>query len=474
MSGTGRNKVVASWAWSVRSQRPGRPARVSVQLRLLALGLLCSGLVGCGQDISPNVLLITIDTTRADYLGCYGMSDVQTPHLDRLAEEGTLFLHNVAPSQCTNPSHASILTGLYLARHTVYDNETPLPENAQSLAEVLQDKGYVTLAAVSARHLNPVNSNFSQGFDTLLTCEPIELKAGERNETFLPELRRVAAQPPFFAWVHYFDPHGTYDPPAPYDTLYAPEGDFEPMPPRKSMEIGSDRQRELIDPDDYVALYKGEITYLDTEIGRVLAVLDELELADDTIVVLVADHGESMTEKDIYFCHAGVYNQVLHVPLIMRWPERIPRGHRVQAVTSSVDIFPTLLSLLSIPSPASEAGVSGQDLAPTFKDPQAEIHQAVFSEAVGGVIRAVYAQGYKFARPYPIDWALREEVLFRTFEDYWEEQDLKNQESNRSAELAALLEGWLAVAQSHALPASEEHTVDAKTKEALKSLGYID
>jgi arylsulfatase A-like enzyme len=441
---------------------------------LTGFGLLIMALLGCGQKISPNVLLITIDTTRADYIGCYGMSDVQTPHMDQLAAEGTLFMHNVAPSQCTNPSHASVLTGLYLARHTVYDNETPMPDTAVSLAEVLQSEGYVTLAAVSARHLNPINSNFSQGFDTLLTCEPVELKAGERNETFLPELRRVAAQPPFFAWVHYFDPHGPYAPPAPYDTLYAPADQFDPMPPRKTMEIGADKHREIIDPDDYVALYKGEISYLDSEIGRILALLDELELTEDTIVVLVADHGESMTEKDIFFCHAGMYNQVLHVPLIMRWPGRIPPGHRVRSVTSLVDIYPTLLSLASLSASSATSDLSGHDLTPTFKNPAAEIHSAVFSEAARGAIRAVYAQGYKYAQPYPVDWALKEPVLYRTFADYWEEQDLKVNESDRTREMTALLAGWLEAAQSRALPASEDHVLDAKTKEALKSLGYID
>ncbi len=449
--------------------------RPSILLSTILVGsllLIGSLLTGCGRHESPNLLLITIDTTRADYIGCYGMSDMQTPYMDRLAAEGTLFLHNITPSQCTNPAHASILTGLYLARHTVYDNETPLPGSARTLAEVLKENGYATLAAVSARHLNPENSNFSQGFDTLLTCEPVELRAGKRNETFLPELRRFASRAPFFAWVHFFDPHGRYAPPAPYDTLHAPGDEHDVMPPRKSMEIGPSKRSDLIDPDTFIALYKGEISYVDSEIGRLLALLDELGIADDTIVVLVADHGESMTEKNIYFCHAGIYNQVLHVPLIMRWPNHIPAGHRVRSLTTSVDIYPSLLSLMSLNAPT--AGLSGQDLSPAFRDPGAEIHQAVFSEAVHGAIRAVYSRGYKYAKPYPIDWALKEERLYRGFDDYWEKHDLKDDEPAKIKELAALLKGWLTAAQAKALAAEEDHEVDAKTREALKSLGYID
>jgi arylsulfatase A-like enzyme len=432
----------------------------------------CGGETGRGREAPPNLLLITIDTARADYIGCYGMQDAQTPHMDALAAAGIQFLRNISTSQCTNPSHASILTGLYLARHTVYDNETPLPESSKTIAEICQAAGYHTLGAVSARHLNPGNSNFGQGLDTFLTCEPVELKAGERNETFLRELRRVAAKPPFFAWVHYFDPHGHYTPPAPYDTLHAVGDVHEPLPPRKSMEIGPAKQRDLIDPDEFIALYKGEISYLDSEIGKVLTVLDGLGVADDTIVVLVSDHGESMTEKDIYFCHAGMYNQVLHVPLIMRWPGHIPAGSRVKSVTSSVDVFPTLLSLMSLSD--VELDISGKSMEPVFEHPEAIVHEAVFSEAVRGVIRSVHYKGYKYMKPYPSDWALKEARLYRPFEDYWEEKDLIDHEAGRAGQLETLLDNWLTAAQGKALPAVEDHELDAKTKEALKSLGYVN
>ena len=115
---------------------------------------------GCSDSVPPNVLLLTLDTTRADYIGCYGITDVETPVIDALAAAGTRFARNVSASQCTNPAHASILTGLYVARHQVYDNETPMSEAARTLTEVLQDQGYATLGAVSARHLNPGNSGF--------------------------------------------------------------------------------------------------------------------------------------------------------------------------------------------------------------------------------------------------------------------------------------------------------------------------
>lgn len=448
----------------------GRGRSSVLALLVAAAGVM---LFSCGEharDGRPNVLLITIDTLRADYVGSYGSPDVQTPNLDRLAAEGVQFQRNVAPSQCTNPSHASILTGLYLARHRVLDNQTPLPEGALSLAEILKMAGYETLAAVSARHLNPAVSRFDQGFDRFLSCEPVELKAARRNEAFLRRLRQVADRP-FFAWVHYFDPHGDYAPPPPYDRRY-PVGDLFPeIPYRESMDIRRRRPKQGVDPDREIARYKGEISYVDSEIGEVLAALERLKIADRTLVVLVADHGESMTEKGIFFCHAGMYNQVLHVPLVMRFPGVIPAGTKVDALTSSIDVLPTVLDLLGLAQAIPE--VSGRSLKPALFQPDAKIHDAVFSEAVNGVIRAVYKDGYKYVKPYPRDWSMPEDHLFRPFADYREEQDLKEGEGARVAELQALLDDWLAEEERRALPSEGEQKLDAKTEEALRALGYL-
>lgn len=229
------------------------------------------------------MLLLTLDTVRADYIGCYGMSRVKTPAIDELAAEGLIRRFNVAPSQCTNPSHASILTGLYLARHQVYNNETPLTDAAWTMAELLQEAGFATLAAVSARHLNPDHSGFGQGFDRFLSCDSPTMNAGERNQEFLPALQGLTGRP-FFAWVHYFDPHGDYEPPSPYDTMYGPQDRYDPVASRKSMESSVAKSKEMVDPDEIVPLYEGEISYLDSEIARVLATLADMGAAENTLV----------------------------------------------------------------------------------------------------------------------------------------------------------------------------------------------
>lgn len=422
-------------------------------------------------DPRPNVLLITIDTLRADYLGCYGSPDVSTPNIDRLAAEGVQFMRATAPSQCTNPAHASIMTGLYLAEHGVYDNATPLADEAVTLAELLQDQGYQTIAAVSARHLNPKNSNFGQGFDTFLRCGPTELTAGKRNRRLFRAIRS-AAQRPFFAWVHYFDPHGAYDPPPPFDTMYEPADLFQPVETCPWMDLSEKRKRGPVDPDEIIALYKGEITYLDGELGKLLDLLEETGIHRQTLVVLVADHGESMTEKGILFCHAGLYNQVLHVPLILCWPGRLPAGPKVETAASPVDILPTLLWLLELPAQERSSGIS---LVPAIGDPDFRPDRPLYSEAVGGVIRSVSLDGHKFIKAYPgKDWSVTEDHLYRPFEDYGEQRDLLLSDPERAVLLDRLLQRWLDASAGRMLPSRQREQLDRETEEALRQLGYLE
>lgn len=435
--------------------------------------MMCLCGSGCGRRPDPgkpNVLLITIDTLRADYLGCYGHPDVKTPHIDSLAAEGANFLNNVAPSQCTNPAHASIFTGLYLAFHGVYDNQTPLAGEALTLAEILRQKGYMTLAAVSARHLNPENANFAQGFDEFLECEPVEMTAGERNRKFLKKLRKAAGRS-FFAWVHYYDPHGDYAPPSPFDTMYPVGEDYDPVPGKEAMDLSEKKKNGSVDPDEIIPLYKGEISYMDSHVGELLGLLDELKIADETLVVLVADHGESMVEKEIYFCHAGLYNQTTHVPLILRFPGRIAPGLQFSGMTSSVDILPTVLELLGfeLKGPA----LDGRSLVPALTDPDFRPHEIVIVEAVDGIIAALYQAGYKYMKPYGSDWSVTEDHLYRPFEDYWETSDLKQSEAVRAQQMEGFLDSWLEEAKKRSLPSVRRKNLDRKTEEALKSLGYI-
>jgi arylsulfatase A-like enzyme len=254
--------------------------------------------------------------------------------------------------------------------------------------------------------------------------------------------------------------------------MYEVQDAFAPVPREKTMECHIDEDQTMVDPDEVIPLYKGEISYLDDEIGKVLARLEAWGIADETLVVLLADHGESMTEHDIRFCHAGMFEQVLHVPMIMRWPGVLPAGLRVTGRTGSADVLPTVLPLLGIDVPSPD--LSGLDLAPALARPDTVLHDVLFSESFAGKIRAVYAGEHKLIQLFEEDWSLAGDRLYRPEADPGEAENLIAAEPGLAADLAARLDAWLARAEQLALPAVEDYQLDAETEEALRSLGYID
>ena len=424
---------------------------------------------------APNVLLITLDTTRADALGCYGDENAWTPILDRLAAEGVLFERAFSTSQGTNPSHASIHTGLYVSRHRVTNNRTLLDPEATTLAEVLSSQGYATLAAVSVRHIDADNTRFDQGFDTFLHCERSEMRAGERNDIeFEVQLEQLArAEQPFFAWAHYYDPHGSYRPPAPFNDAFAPRDDYDPVPVQDTMDVDDFFKKDgSVDPDTQIALYHGEVAYLDSEIGAMLGVLEAAGARDNTLVVVVGDHGESFTEHGVYFCHRGLYNPTIHVPMLVHWPGTVPGGVRVKPLVSGVDVLPTILDLVDIDTAGMD--IDGSSLVPSFTAPETPIHEAIFTETVQGAGRAVLQGEDKFIKQYGNDPFISGNHLYRTFEDYDEETNLLLSQPERVEELEHLLERWYGSNKVRQLDSRERVNLDRETAEALKALGYAD
>ena len=308
-----------------------RPIHVSTDLRKVpALPAKPGALAGC------NVLLVTLDTTRADRIGCYGNPRIQTPNLDRLASEGVVFSQVIAVAPTTLPTHASIHTGLYPARHGARTNGLfRLDESHQTLAETLRAQGYQTGAVISAFVLDS-QFGVAQGFehydDDLSDCDaPVRDRYRERQAESTTDraakwLRGVRSDS-FFLWVHYFDPHADYQPPGPYAERYARN------------------------------LYDGEIAYVDGALGRLIAVLDELELAEQTLVVVVGDHGESLGQHG-ELTHGYLLSEAtLRVPLIMRCGTRLGGGVHVRGRVSQVDIVPTVLSLVGLQIPDELDGI---------------------------------------------------------------------------------------------------------------------
>jgi arylsulfatase A-like enzyme/Flp pilus assembly protein TadD len=302
---------------------------------------------GCGgPPETPGLLLVTIDTCRADRIGCYGGGHCETPAIDALAARGTVFLDASAPAPLTLPSHCSILTGLYPDRHTLRDNGVGrLPDEAVTLAEILRERGWRTAAFVSAV---PVEREFGtdQGFeiyDDELTGSGggdgddharevaerffFDERVGpETADAAVPWLREAAAAgDPFFAWVHFFDPHAVYRPTGRHAQRYGP---------------GS---------------YEGEVSLVDEQVGRLVEALGDA--GDRVTVVVTADHGEALGEHEERSHGLFLYQATLHVPWVMAGPA-VPSGRRVAGAVSLVDVLPTVLDALGAPVPEGIDGTS--------------------------------------------------------------------------------------------------------------------
>jgi arylsulfatase A-like enzyme len=336
-------------------------------------------LLACGEAPSgpPNVVLITLDTLRADRLGSYGYARDTTPHLDALAERGVRFEDAIAQSTTTSPSHASILTGLDPPRHglrKLYGER--LAESNETLAEMLGGHGYTTAAFVSAIPLRR-SVGLDQGFETYddrWDESRGETGAGPLSERSAFETNRrvkawleTAPKRPFFLWVHYFDPHHPYFPPESWRLAQGVEVDTAGSLPGALDASRSRPDREPDEPPEAMVaqgmsqLYDAEVAYTDAAVGELLEALDDADALDRSIVAVVADHGEHLGEHGYWFGHWDVLDETARVPMLLVHPDGRHAGQAVEASVGTIDLVPTLLAWLGI-----ESGVAfdGRDLTP--------------------------------------------------------------------------------------------------------------
>jgi arylsulfatase A-like enzyme/Flp pilus assembly protein TadD len=419
-------------AWTRRPPRTDEDARARL-----------AGLRPAPSDL--NVVVITLDTTRADRLGCYGFRPAETPHIDALADEGVLFEHATATVPLTFPSHSSIFTGLVPPHHGVRDNGGFfLDDRNVTLAERLEDAGWTTGAFIGAWVLES-RWGLAQGFDEysdrfqLSKYKVVSLGTVQKrgDEVMDDALRWMegAREKKFFAWVHLYDPHAPYDPPEPFASRFA-------------------RQP-----------YLGEIAYTDQVVGRLTAWLRERGLMERTVIVLTADHGESLGDHGENAHAYFIYGATTHVPLIVRTPWG--RHGRSAAQVSSVDIMPTVLDLVGLPP---QPGIDGRSLARAVLDPAAKLGHVAYSES--------YFPRYHFGwqhlrslrdgRYAYID--APEPELYDLAADPGESRNIFKAYSQRAEDLRVKLEA-LAKAREDSAPARQ--TMDPETLQRLAALGYV-
>jgi arylsulfatase A-like enzyme/Flp pilus assembly protein TadD len=397
--------------------------------------------LGAASPAKPNILLITIDTLRADHLGCYGSTTVRTPAADALAARGALFTRAFAHTPLTLPSHTNILLGLTPNAHGVHDNSGFIVrEGFLTLAEWLKAQGYATGAFVGAF---PLDSRFGlvQGFDVY------DDNYGTQGRTEMVFVERKAdvvvakasewlkgRTGPWFLWVHLFDPHQPYDPPEPFKSQYQ----------------GSP--------------YEGEIAYADSALGRLLGFLDEQKIKDRTAVIYTADHGESLGEHGETTHGYFAYNATLRVPLILALPGGKPA--RVEANVCHIDIFPTVCDLVGGKKPD---GLQGRSLLPLVEG-KSRPPQPIYFEALTAYYNRGWAplRGYILGQEKFMDSPIPE--VYNLDKDFVELDNLAPK-----TDLARCQKAFadLVRAESSPLAASAGQAVDRTTAEKLRSLGYL-
>lgn len=482
-------------------------ARVALLLVVsLAAALPAVGPDACAETCTApgpparNVLLISVDTLRADHLGLYGYPRDTSPRIDRLGREGVVFEHAIVQWPVTTPSMTSMFSGEYphVTGVAVLAGVNPVPERLLMLPEALRGLGFRTAAVVSNGVLGPQN-RFDQGFETYHALwkrnEVLEPTSAARvTQEARNELARLAAGGDrFFLWVHYLDPHDPYRPPPGYaerfvgDAWYASRrvpvnGDDDPWRgvPR------SDFQRDGTDDlARYVARYDGEIRYVDEQIGVLIDALDASAAAPETLVVLLSDHGESLGEHDFYLNHGHVpYDEQLRVPLVFRWPDGRHAGRRIAKPVELRGLARTLLDAVGA-DPVANPFRGDSLLAAAERGDTSALSDHVFAAAGGSGTRAgslftlaVRHGDSKLVLPRS-GWARvrhggREMELYDLRSDPQETRDLTASRRTEAETLRSALLAWFEADPAVDWGARELAAgLDDATLGALRELGYL-
>ena len=433
------------------------------------------------QGVRPNVLLITIDTLRADHLSSYGYSRNTSPNLDALAKRGVLYENAIAQAPNTHPSTAAILTSRYPS--DLGGNPFKyIPYPTPTLAEAFRNAGYRTAAVVSNVWLRS-GMGFDQGFEHFDETSAMSefyadgtrvawKNASDVTEAAIEwlEARRTG---PFFLWLHYLDPHHPYEPPPEYreafSTSYSEQSAFlrelaaKPTGEQTNELIQIGQGKIQVTDAEFAAIvdqYDGEIAYTDAQVGRVLDFLQSRGLTDDTVVAVTADHGEEFRDHGGWGHSHTLHRELLHVPLIVAVPGG-PSGQRVPSIVRLIDLAPTLLARSGLPAPSN---MRGTDLAALGGD------RAAVSMLTQRNEIAVEVGGTKLLS----DVARTHPRLYALTSDEHEHVDLAASDATRVAALYAIIDrelgGAVNVEQTHATASQ----LDDATRKQLHALGYIE
>jgi len=450
---------------------------------------------GDGPPRARHLVLISVDTLRADHLSPYG-APFDTPYAAQLAAEGAVFTRHAATAPTTLASHSSLVTGLWPRRHGVPRNGFPLPPRNLTLAEALGAQGFTTAAFVSAFPLE-ARFGFDQGFQTFDAAFDV-LKTGRGcgdDQLEVEQSQRAAASVTdaalgwaasagderLFLFVHYFDPHAPYDPPPAYRAAMRGErprvrGTLDERLAIRDGWAGGGMRAESASME---RLYAAEVVYTDHQLGRLLDGLDAAGILDDALVLLTADHGETFTEHWEIWNHGfSVFQETIQAPLIVRLPGGEAPGRRIDRLTSAVDVLPSALELLDLPP---LPGVDGVSFAPALRGEPAPPRPPIFAEATKPSSEEVEAgAAWRNDRKCRMVFDGRHKLvhcpwrgtraLYDLNDDPAERADVAATRPEIAAALQASLDAWAAGAAGPEAAFED----DPETIERLRALGYLE
>ncbi|MDD5556458.1 MAG: sulfatase [bacterium] len=463
-------------------------ARLSIAYSFWLALVLAVLLVWRARSSRPNIIIILVDALRRDHVGCYGYHRDITPSIDDLARSSIIFDTAIAQATSTKMSVGSLFSSLYPSVHTAIENQghgmtgDVLPSNVRTLAEVLRDHGYMTIGVSGNPHVSPV-FGFDQGF-MLFKCVDYFGDQASVNADLLTDLalKSVLSNPgrPYFLYLHYMNTHAPYALPPPYDSMFV---DTRKGSPTEAAILSQwmkvcpylatgDRRTDVVAEDvpPIIDRYDGTIAYTDACVGRLLATLEGENKLRNTIIVLLADHGEEFLEHG-NIGHVGtLYDELIRIPMILRMPQRRHAGRRILDIVEVVDLFPTILEYAGVGFDADD--ICGRSLMGLIKD--------------GTPVRSdAYSEHYQFARSlrtvrhkyiYPRVSSVKEQ-LFDLESDPRECGNIASVHADLVGHYKAMVEGRAAdldEMRNRLGIAGESVAIGEGTREILRALGYIN
>jgi arylsulfatase A-like enzyme len=501
-----------------------------------------------GRSRTPNIVVVLIDTLRADHLSCYGYPRQTTPCIDRIADTGVVYENAISSAAWTPPSHASLFTGTYPSRHGVDRSHLLLSPDLTPLPEALRRNGYKTFG-VSSNYWLSRETRFDRGFDRFVhSWQLVQTEGGnaplERQQRKHDLALETLAAPshahgllhtcgsavngmferttrglrrsfhlyddgawrvnsvvrrwlsdwkrldqPFFAFIHYLEPHLRYAPPGRYRRLHLPRG----VDDARASRVNQDAWhyitgRTQMGEEDFAilrGLYDGEISYVDSRVGQLYAALKEHGLLDNTVLVITSDHGENLGEHGLMDHAYCLYDTLLHVPLIVCGPSDFSRAQRVRQPVQTLDLFPSILSMAGIRDERLWSQAQGESLFPSdirdaerpifaeYLEPQPPV--AVLQRRYPGVDVSRFNRTLRTVRMgrYKYIWASDgRDALYDLEHDPREEHNLIAAEVVKTAALRATLDKWL-TSFTHCAITDEDLELDTVTRKRLEDLGYL-